>query len=158
MQNSLTPAARVRRQLKAGRPRKILNQQLTALDAVQRITNEADRARGMMLKAGLNPDDIRLALIYCTPMKPGFEQAADYKWLPAPSELGSYLTAFENIAKTDVLLFLGILWFQRDHTAKDDSEKQVAWVTQFLAGPMAEKQLFAARDSFVRGGSKFQDN
>lgn len=155
MEANLTPSARVRRQLKAGRPRKIINRVIPTLEAVTRIADEADRAERMMQAEGLNPADIHLALIYCTPEKPGFEQIGSYKWLPAPGEIGKFITALEDIAKTTAVLFLGILWYQAD---PDAQEKGVAWVTQFLAGPEAEKRLFAARDYFVRGGSKTQDN
>jgi hypothetical protein len=162
MEDSLTPAGRVRRQLKAGRPRKILNAVLPIHEAVMRIVNEADRARGMMRAAMLDPDDIRLALIYCAPEKPGFEEAVAYKWLPGPAETADFFNGIEQQAKDTPLLYLGILWCQMDREspgAKATGKPEpVAWVTQFVAGPKAEKMQRAARDHFITGGSKAHDN
>ena len=155
MEEILTPAARVRRQLKAGRPPKITNRVIPTLEAVMRIADEADRARGMMRAERLNPDDIHLALIYCTPEKKGAEQTVGFKWLPAPGSIGKFITTFEKMGEKDTVLFLGILWHQ---TTKEGPAEGVAWVTQFMAGGEAEKRQTAARDYFVNHGSKLQDN
>ncbi len=81
-----------------GPSRKIRNVALTTFEAVRRIVDEADRARAMMRDKELEPDDIKLALIYCTPEKPGFEDSVGYKWLPAPQDIGKFFTAFDEIA------------------------------------------------------------
>ena len=57
MEEAISAAARVRRQLKAGRPRKTRSLQLNTFEAMGRIVNEADRARGLMRGAGLDPSD-----------------------------------------------------------------------------------------------------
>jgi hypothetical protein len=163
MENSLTPAGRVRRQLKAGRPRKILNVELTTFDALHRLVNEADRARGMMREAGLDPNDINLALIYRTPEKPGFEQIGRYKFLPQPGEtMMEFFSGFEQQEKDTRVQYLGILWFQMDHESPGAKllgrPEAVSWVTQFVAGPEAEQFQFAARNHFITGGHKTHDN
>jgi len=162
MEKSMTPAGRVRRQLKAGRPRKTLNVALSTFDALHRLVNEADRARTTMVEAGLDPNDIKLALIYCTPEKPGFENTASYKWLPQPGETMEFFTRFENEATETPHLYLGILWRQMDHESAGAKAlrraEPVVWVTQFIAGPKAEERLFAARNHFITGGSKAHDD
>ena len=159
MEKSLTPAGRVRRRLKAGRPRNIA---LSTFDALHRLVNEADRARTMMQEAGLDPNDIKLALIYCTPEKPGFEETVGYKWLPQPGETMEFFTRFEKEATETPFLYLGILWLQMDHESPGAKAlgrpEPVVWVTQFIAGPKAEEKLFAARNHFITGGSKAHDN
>jgi hypothetical protein len=162
MEKSLTPAGRVRRQLKAGRPRKVLGVALSTFDALHRLVNEADRARTMMLEAGLDPNDIKVALIYCTPEKPGFEETVGYKWLPQPGETMEFFARFESEAEETPLLYLGILWLQMDHESAGAKvlgmPEPVVWVTQFVAGPRAEEKLFMARNHFITGGSKAHDN
>ena len=162
MEASLTPAGRVHRQLKAGRPRKTLNVALSTFDALHRLVNEADRARAMMRKAGLDPNDIKLALIYCTPEKPGFEQIGRYKFLPQPGETMEFFSGFEQEEKDSRVQYMGILWVQLDHESAGAKllgrPEPVVWVTQFIAGPKAEEKLFAARNHFITGGSKAHDN
>ncbi len=162
MEKSLTPAGRVRRQLKAGRPRKSLNIPLSTFEALHRIVNEADRARAMMREAGLDPNDIRLALVHCTPDKPGFEETVGYRWLPQPGETMEFFARFESEARDTPLLYLGILWLQMDHESAGAKAlgmpEPVVWVTQFIAGPKAEEKLFMARNHFITGGSKAHDN
>src|SRR6266700_7311248 len=51
---SADAAARVRRSLKAGRPARMLNETVPVLDAVVRLTDEADKARSAMCKEGLD--------------------------------------------------------------------------------------------------------
>jgi hypothetical protein len=162
MEALLTAAGRVRRQLKAGRPRKIRNVVLSTFDALHRLVNEAENARTRMVGAGLDPNDIKLALVYCTPEKPGFEGAVAYKWLPQPGETMEFFARFESEATETPLLYLGILWRQMDHESAGAKAlrkpEPVVWVTQFVAGPKAEEMLFAARDHFITGGSKAHDN
>jgi hypothetical protein len=162
MEKSLTPAGRVRRQLKAGRPRKILNAALSTFEALNRLVNEADRARTMMREAGLDPNDIKLALIYCTPEKQGFEEIGRYKFLPPPQETMEFFNSFEELIQETPVLYMGILWLQMDHEsalAKSFGKAEpVVWVTQFVAGPKAEEKLFAARNHFITGGSKAHEN
>jgi hypothetical protein len=116
----------------------------------------------MMLEAGLDPNDIKLALIFCTPEKPGFEEAVGYRWLPHAGETMEFFARFENEAKETPLLYLGIMWLQMDHESPGAKAlgrpEPVVWVTQFIAGPKAEERQFAARNHFIMGGSKAHDN
>jgi hypothetical protein len=158
MEAQLTGAARVRRQLKAGRPRKIKNEQLPTMAALLRVVQEADRARTLMQKYGCDPTHIHLALIYCTPEKPGREDAVGYKWLPSPGDTGRFFDFFDARAKDTPVFYLGVLWFQEDPEAREKNQPwQVAWVTQFVAGPEAEKRQSAARDAFVCSGFSLRD-
>jgi hypothetical protein len=153
MEAALTPAAKVRRQLKAGRPSKIANQTLTAFDALQRVVNEADRARAMMVRAGLSPDDVHLALIVRT------DETVGLRWLPQPGtpDAAEYFSSIVKI--TPAPTFLGILWHQADDAAAAKGQpRDVVWVTQFMAGDDAERLMLAVRDFFVAGGHKTQDN
>jgi hypothetical protein len=156
MEKSLTAAARMRRRFKAGRPAKIRNDALTPLQAINRLVNEADKARGLMRDEGLEPDDVRCALIFCTPEVPGLEEVVRYRWLPAPGETRNIFSAFDDLDRDDAL-FLGILWYQQDREAEGE-DRHTVWVTQFMGGSKAEQMLYAARDHFRRGGHKAQDN
>jgi hypothetical protein len=162
MEKSLTPAGRVRRQLKAGRPRKIMNIALSTFEALRRLVDEAARARAAMREAGLEADDIALALIYATPEKPGFETFVSYKWLPQSGETATFFADCGREAKDTPVLYLGILWRQFDRESLGAKAlgmpEPVVWVTQFLAGQKAEERLFAARNHFIMGGSKAHDN
>jgi hypothetical protein len=153
MEKVLTAAGKVRRKLKAGAPVRIINQRLSALDAMHRLVTKADKGRNLMRKEGLDPDDIKCALIYSTP------EHAGAKWLPDFGKTHEYFAALEEMARTSEVWFLGILWHQEDHEAAAKGEPgRVSWVTQFMAGPEVEKILFGVRDFFVRGGHKTQDN
>ena len=101
MEDSISTAARVRRQLKAGRPRTTRSLSLNSYEAMGRIMGEADRARGLMSAAGLDHADVRLGLIVRT------STDLHCKWLPVPEEAGVFFTAISDIASA---YFLGILW------------------------------------------------
>ena len=140
---SADAAARVRRSLKAGRPARMLNETVPVLDAVVRLTDEADKARSAMCKEGLDPNDIHLALAYAKPSLGEF----GLKWLPAPGQIGPFVTAFERVETEAQILFLGILWCQRDRAVKEGKPGHFAWVTQWMAGPLVERQLRALRET-----------
>jgi hypothetical protein len=160
MEKKLTAAGKMRRRFKAGRPGAIRNDLLTPLQAIHRITTEAKKAQDLMRDEGLDPKDVQCALIYVTPELPGFENVARYRGLPASDEgVQQYFSEFAKMTGKSIPLFLGILWYQADHEAKAKGDVwQVSWITPFMAGPKAEEMLLAARDHFVRGGSKSLDN
>jgi len=140
------PAGSVRRRLKAGRPMRLFNDALPVLEAVQRLTVETDRAQAAMHDAGLDPKDISLGLVYTMPERGEF----GCKWLPEPGQIGAFVTAFEQIATETQVLFLGVLWHQRDRLAEANGQPgHTLWVTQFMAGAQAEQQLRAVRDFFA---------
>ena len=98
METAISTAARVRRQLKAGRPR-TGSLALNAYEALGILVNQVERARGLMSEAGLNPYDISLRLIIRT--KAGML----LKKLPPPEEAQTFFTSVCDAAGQ----FLGIL-------------------------------------------------
>jgi hypothetical protein len=159
MEEALTPAGRVRRQLKAGRPRKIKNEVVSTFEAVRRIVDEADRAHAMMDAADLNKDDIRLAVVYSTPERPGSVEQVGYKVLPASKDLAKFFTFFEDLAATIPVIFLGILWQQMDHEAAAKGQPGgVIWFTQWMGGPKVEKMLFTLRDYLTMTNGNLSNN
>lgn len=133
------PAARVRQRLKAGRPAKIVNRDnVTVLEAVMRLADEADKASGLMEREGLDPMDIRLALAH---VQPGTGDIG-FKWLPESGKIGAFITALERMEAKSHVLYLGIIWGQRDRKTGESN----LWVTQWLAGDAAVSQLKMLRD------------
>jgi hypothetical protein len=134
MELSITAAAGVRRRLRAGRPRAARSLQLNAYEAMGRIVGDADRARTLMAKAGLDPDDIRLGLIISAEPFPLCMR------LPAPTEAGEFFKAIEGLEEAR---FLGILWEQEDREVAADEPGFTLWITPFVAEPEAQKRLLA---------------
>ncbi|MGA7257951.1 MAG: hypothetical protein WBX09_15010 [Terracidiphilus sp.] len=146
MEEAISAAARVRRQLKAGRPRKTRSLQLNTFEAMGRIVNEADRARGLMRGAGLDPDDVRLGLI----MRTGTNLLC--KRLPPPGETGPFFKAISEMASVQ---FLGILWEQADRDAEVKGRPGfVCWITPFVAEPEYQELLLALQASIRASGSR----
>jgi len=150
MEDSISAAARVRRQLKAGRPRKTRSLSLNSYGAVGRIMGEADRARGLMRAAALDAADVRLGLIVRT------SDDLHCKWLPEPEEAPAFFTAISGMVDA---VFLGILWQQIDHEVQANGVPlSTYWVTPFVAEPEAQKQMLALRDFVTAGGMRMQAN
>jgi hypothetical protein len=149
MEDSISAAARVRRQLKAGRPRKT-SLSLNSYAAMGQIMGEADRALGLMRDAGLDAADVRLGLIVRTPTD------LHCKWLPAPEDAGTF---FEAISKTVGAEFLGILWRQIDREVQTNGVSlSNYWVTPFVTEHEAQQQMLALRDFVTAGGMRMQAN
>lgn len=144
MEDSLTTAEKVRRQLKAGRKRKTVTLP-SMFDAVQRLCAEADRARSLMQKNGLNPDDIKLAIVYRVA-----DAAIRSSPLPAPGNIGAFITKLENIAAQARVDFLGIIWQQTDRDA-GAKHKAVAptWVTEFADDKRAALELLLFKNKLA---------
>jgi hypothetical protein len=148
MEKSISVAARVRRQLKAGRPRKT-SLSLNSYSAMGQIMGEADRARGLMRDAGLDVADVRLGLIVRTPTD------LHCKWLPAPEDAGTFFAAIDILGAE----FLGILWQQIDREAQVNGVPlSNYWVTPFVTEPEAQQQMLALRDFVTAGGLRMQAN
>lgn len=127
MEKSLTPGEKVRRQLKAGRKPKTRSLP-SMFEAVQRVCGEADRARSLMLKYDLEPDDIRLALL-CRAEVPG-RPLIHMHPLPAPGNIGAFIKPLEELASLTRVEFVGILWQLND---RDTNAKTpfIMWITEF---------------------------
>jgi len=151
MEESISTAARVRRQLKAGRPRSVQDvKDLNSFKAMGILVSQADRAQELMQDAGLDPNDVRLGLIVRT--------AKDImcKWFPAPEEAGPFFAAICDLAGAQ---FLGVLWHQTDREIQADGiPRSTYWVTPFVAEPEAQRQMLALRDFITAGGLRMQAN
>lgn len=144
MESALTVAARVRRQLKAGRPR--TTRSLERHEALGRIVAEADRARQLMGEAGLIPEDIRLGLVIRT----GTDILV--KRLPEPEDVARFFTAVSSLVNPH---FLGILWEQTDREAEAQGKPGFTlWITPFVAEPEAQEQLRALQAFFLAAGTR----
>ncbi|HEX6502143.1 MAG TPA: hypothetical protein VF011_02775 [Terriglobales bacterium] len=164
MRENTTTAAEVRRVLKGGRPRILNNEPLMPLEAMQRIASEANKARTAMTQAGLDANDIKCGLIFCTPGELDKENAWQMKPLPAPEQQREFYTFFADFVKSEVaVVFLGILWHMIDREANPNGLQVSVWLTPFLggAGTKAEKMLLAAKhhaEEVIKNGGKPLDN
>jgi hypothetical protein len=151
MEDSISTAARVRRQLKAGRPRTTQPvRDLNSFKAMGILLGQADRARELMHNAGLDPSDVYLGLIIRTP------NDLLCKWLPAPEGAETFFTAISGMAGAE---FLGILWQQTDREIQSNGVPlSNYWVTPFVAEPEAQQQMLALRDFVTAGGIRMQAN
>ncbi len=141
MEASMTDAEKVRRQLKAGRKPK--TRTLPSLfDAIKRLCDEADRARSLMQKYGLDPDDIHLSLIY----RPadGFIGSSP---LPTPGNIGPFIMKFEQMGNVD---FLGILWWQTTPDNRGKGSVTVPmWITEFADDKRAALDMLLFRNGLT---------
>lgn len=140
MDSSLTRAEKVRRQIKAGRPRKTRTAP-SVLEAVQRLCAEADRARGLMRKYGLDPDDISLALLYRVGAPGSLPiQCAE---LPPPGNIGPFIQRLEYRNSKKPVAFLGILWQQTDREATAAKAPHTIWITESTDDKSVSMELLA---------------
>lgn len=148
MEDSLTVAQKVRRQLQSGR-RPEARELPNLLDAVRRISTRADSAKWVMRRYGLDPDDIGLALL-CRVQVPGMPRIQRAP-LPAPEHIGTFITQLEELARLTPVDFIGILWQQADHDPKAKAPRTV-WVTPFSTDKQVETELLAYKNSLKGGG------
>ena len=135
MEEALTATARVRRQLKAGRPRTKGSLSLNSFEAMGRLVNEAVRAGELMEGAGLDPADVRLALIVRT------HSDLRVSWLLAPEHAEQFFKAFADVTDAQ---FLGILWQQIDRSIHDANGISLSsfWVTPFVADGASQRRCW----------------
>lgn len=145
MEESLTRAEQVRRQLKAGRKPKA-RELPTMLEAVYRLSNEMERARGLMAKYGLSPDDIGAALLVRAevPGRPLIQRAV---W--KPGQLGVFIHGLEQLAALTRVEFVGIMWQQTDRDPKAKAPRFM-WVTEFAADKSTALQLLAFKNELAQ--------
>ena len=147
MEKSLTVAEKVRRQLKAGRQPKTKTAPRSVFDAVRRLVDEADRARELMHKSGLIPDDISLALlcrVIGVPGMPRIQRAP----LPPPGNIGAYIQQLEELAALTRVDFLGILWQQEDRDPKAKAPRAI-WITELADDKQASLELLAFKNELT---------
>lgn len=146
MESAITRAARVRRQLKAGRPRTSRSLVLNAYEVMGILVNQADRARGLMGEARLNPEDIKLRLIIRA------QDGMLLKRLPPPGQTQGFFQAVASMAGAQ---FLGILWEQTDREAEAAGKPHVTyWVTPFVTEAESERQVTALLQFIRAGGTR----
>jgi hypothetical protein len=141
MESSMTAADKVRRQLKSG-PKPKTRTLPSLFEAVKRLCEAADRGRSLMRKYGLDPNDIHLALIYRP--APGMIGSTG---LPAPEDIGSFVTKFEQMSNVD---FLGILWWQTTPETRNKPDSAVPmWITEFADDRRAAIELLLYRNTMT---------
>ena len=151
METSITAAARVRRQLRAGRPRTVRAvKDLNGFTAMGTLVNQAVRAGELMERAGLDPADLRLGLVIRT------GESLHCMWLPSPDAAQRF---FEDVDRVAGAEFLGILWKQADREIEKDGLPLVSyWITPFVADTKAQEQMELLRAYAVTGGNGMHFN
>jgi hypothetical protein len=146
MEGSISMAARVRRQLKAGRPRDTSPiKGLNSFKAMGILVSQAERAGELMEKAGLDPADLRLGLIIRT------GEILSCMWLPSPDAAQKF---FEEVVSLAGAEFLGILWKQADREIEENGLPLVSyWITPFVADAKAQAQMELLRAYALTGGN-----
>ena len=150
MEKVLTPAARVRRAFKAGRPRQ-KDRVLTPVQAIYQACILLDALRSAMLEAGLLADDVRCGLVLMTPEVPSGFDLIQALPIPPPKELPDLFAKVERAVEAGVTLPLGIVIQQRDREGEDPKSLGATWVEPFLTGPRAARALIEARRAFGDG-------
>ena len=145
MEESLTTAEKVRRQLKAGRPRKTSTPPHSVFEAVQRLFGEADRARELMGKNGLSPDDIRLILLCRVADIP--DRPIQGAPIPAPGKIGAFITQLEELSALTRVDFLGIMWEQDDRDPRAKGKQM--WITEFADDKRAALEMVAFKNKLA---------
>ena len=149
MNASLNAAERVRRQLKAGaKPKTRILPPLH--EAIKRLCLAADKGQSLMQRAGLNPDDIRVALIFRTDSQIGSKPLPVQ---PSPEAIGVFYESLETIAAAEQMTCLGIMWEQIDRAPAKGKAPINLWVTQFADDKRAALEMLMFRNALVaRGG------
>jgi len=142
----MTTAQVVRRRFKSGLPRKPENRQLTKFEAMAKTMELYDRLRGEMESSGLKKSDVSAALAYYQP-KTNIIAAAIA--LPEPKAIGTFV---EKVMALENPVFLGLVFIQRDHEAKKNDQKHVAFVCPFISGPEEDARLLLARTQQAKAG------
>lgn len=148
MNDSLNAAEKVRRQLKAG-PKPKTRILPSLYEAVKRLCDAADRGRSFMQRAGLNPDDIRVALMF------RMDAQISAKPLPVPSSpeaIGVFYEALEKMAATSKATFLGIMWEQIDRAPTKGKAPVNVWFTEFADDKRAALEMLMFRNTLMSRG------
>ena len=150
MNASLNAAEKVRRQLKAG-PKPKTRILPSLFEAVKRLCDAADKGRTLMHRSGLNPEDIRVALMFRTDAQIGS------KPLPVPSSpeaIGAFYASLENMAATSTVAFLGIMWEQIDRAPAKGKAPRNVWFTEFADDKRAALEMLMFRNAVMSRGEQ----
>lgn len=149
---TMTRTQVVRRKFKSSLPRKIENRVLSKMEALGRTFELFDRLRNEMDAAGLDKNDSKAGLVYCQPETKGEEHIlARTVALPNPGAITEFC---DRVMALDKPRFLGLVFIQHDPDADKASQRDVAFLGPFMAGPEAEGRLIAARNQIAMGGFK----
>ena len=143
MAGTWTKAALVRRRIKAGRPSRV-NEILTPLQAANRLVNEVEKARSLMVEAGLAPEDVKAGLVYRSGDNGGLT------WPPRAGGMATFVDRLEKMQPPPE--FVGIVWEQIDWESGTNGVGQRAvWPVQFLWGPEDTHLVFALANQYMKG-------
>lgn len=145
MNASLNAAEKVRRQLKSGpKPKTLILPSL--FEAVKRLCDAADRGRTLMQRSGLNPDDIRVALVFRTDAQIGIKHLPV---LTSPEAIGVFYESLEKMAATSKVAFLGIMWQQIDRAPAKGKAPCNVWFTEFANDGRARLEMLMFRNALA---------
>ncbi len=152
----MTPAQVARRRFKSSLPRKQGQRDLAPMEAIGHMMNVFTRFMQEMEGVGLDPQDVKAAIVYYQPKTKGKEHVlAQTEVLPTkPADVGAFC---EKILLLDKPVFLGMLFEQHDRKAEKNADAKQAWVAfgvPFTEAHDAAARLIAARDQLLKGGFK----
>jgi hypothetical protein len=137
MEEKLTPADKVYRSFRAGRPFK-KDRLMRPPDALAEVCGMRDKLRKLMQDNGLNPNDSRAAVV--------FQLALDEPPLVKVVPVGRETDVLDVMYGKYMAVTVGALF------ALKDSERGIIrrWATPFLLNDEAEKMLGAALDEMEK--------
>jgi hypothetical protein len=94
-----------------------------------------------MQKYGLDPDDIRLALLCRVAGVPGMPPIQTHP-LPPPGNIGAFIKPLEDLAALTRVDFIGILWALVDRDPKAKAPF-IPWYTEFVEDKHTSHELDA---------------
>jgi hypothetical protein len=145
---NLTPAAKVRKQFKTGRPRR--SRVVNAISAVGELCDQMDKLREMQQAAGLNPNDVYGAIVWRAVDVDGLDKTF-YRHLRGPERVPAML---ERLGQFNNVLVLGLMFEQWDPKTKEAA----VWVFPFIADEEALELLAKARKHYISGGRTKLEN
>jgi hypothetical protein len=98
-----------------------------------------------MGKNGLSPDDIRLILLCRVAGIP--DRPIQGSPLPAPGEIGAFITQLEELSALTRVDFLGIMWEQDDRDPRAKGKQM--WITEFADDKRAALEMVAFKNKLA---------
>jgi hypothetical protein len=150
LDSQMTKSQVVRRKFNASRPRVIQNRRLSKFEAMARTMELFDKLRDAQREAGLEANDVVAGLVFAE-----HGNIVRTFWLPVPERINEFV---KKVMELKDPMFLGVLFGQKDPDAVKEEKQATAFLWPFVSGPLADKQLLAARQHFAKGGHKALDN